>query len=83
MTTDLPASAAVTAAARAAPPEPMTTTSASSVMGSAAFTEASPFMMARKSAPAASAHSATAVAKAMEVRVAPVTVSTESFWVSR
>lgn len=28
------------------------------------------------SAPAASAHSATAVAKAMEVRVAPVTVST-------
>lgn len=26
---------------------------------------------------------ATAVAKAMEVRVAPVTVSTESFWVSR
>ena len=52
-------------------------------MGSAAFTEASPFMMARMSAPAASAHSATAVAKAMEVRVAPVTVSTESFWVSR
>ena len=83
-TTLLPSRAAVIAAHRAAPPDPTTTTSAAAGIGSSREREAWPrFSQAEGSWPAAARASFTALRYAMDVRVAPLTVSTSRVWFSR